>query len=78
MTTATPELHPIPVKGPWYHLGIDFVGPIQPTSTEGNRYILTISDYFTKFVEAVALPNKSAVGVAQVLFKVGCTVYTLF
>ena len=37
-----PELNPIPVKSPWYHLGIDFVGPISPPSSEGNRYILTV------------------------------------
>ena len=41
-----PELNPIPVKSPWYHLGIDFVGPISPPSSEGNRYILTVSDYY--------------------------------
>jgi len=52
------ELHPIPVKSPWYHIGIDFVGPITPLSHNGNRYILTLSDYFTKWVEAVALPLK--------------------
>ena len=23
-----PELHPVLVKSPWYHLGIDFIGPI--------------------------------------------------
>ena len=22
MTTGAPELHPIPVKSPWYHIGI--------------------------------------------------------
>ena len=30
MTTGAPELHPIPVKSLWYHIGIDFVGPISP------------------------------------------------
>jgi hypothetical protein len=41
-----------------------------PTSLSGNSYILTITDYFTKFVEAVSLPDKSAHGVAASLFKV--------
>ena len=36
ITTATPELHPVSVKAPRYHVGIDFVGPI--TSDSGNRY----------------------------------------
>ena len=35
-------LHPVPVHSPWYHVGIDFVGPIHPTTTNGNRYILTV------------------------------------
>ena len=47
-----PELHPVAVKSPWYHLGIDFIGPIFPVSRSGNRFILTVSDYFTKFAYA--------------------------
>ena len=31
-----PELHPVAVKSPWNHLGMDFIGPISPTSTAGN------------------------------------------
>lgn len=62
-----PELNPIPVKSPWYHIGMDFIGPISPTSTAGNRYILTISDYFTKFTWA---PTKEASGVVRALRQV--------
>ncbi len=54
----------------WYHIGIDLIGPISPKSQHGNQYILTISDYFTKFVDAIALPNKEAISVASALFKV--------
>lgn len=70
MTTGAPELHPIPVKSPWYHVGIDFIGPISPTSDDGNRYILTLSDYCTKWVEAIPTPDKSASSVATALFKI--------
>ena len=49
LSAARPELHPISVKTPWYHLGIDFVGPISPSSPTGKQYILTISDYCTKW-----------------------------
>ena len=55
---AKPELHPIPVKCPWYHLGIGFVG-LSPPSDEGNHYILTVTDYFTKFTYAQAGRRKS-------------------
>ena len=30
--------HPVPVKSPWYHIGIDFIGPIDPTLSHGNRH----------------------------------------
>ena len=69
MTTATPELHPIAVKTPWYHIGVDFVGPIV-ISKQGNHLLLTVSDYCTKWVEAVALPTKCASATAVALFQV--------
>ena len=70
MTRDMPELHPVPVHSLWHHRGIDFVGSISPASSSGNKYILTLSDYFTKWVEAVPLPSKEAPGVASVLYKV--------
>ena len=60
----------MPVKSPWYHIGIDFVGPISPPSISGNSYILTVSDYFTRFGWAKALPTKEAVNVVQALREV--------
>ena len=45
------------------------MGPILE-SKSGNLYILTVCDYFSKWVEAVPLPSKHAVGVAHALFKV--------
>jgi IS30 family transposase len=55
---------------PWHHVGIDFIGPISPPSRQGNNYILTVGDYFTKFVEVVPMPNKEATGVSAALFKI--------
>ena len=69
MTTGVPQLNPIPVKAPWHHVGIDFIGPLSPVSN-GNKFILTISDYFTKWVEAIGTSDKSAATVAAHLFKV--------
>ena len=70
LTTGTPKLHPIAVKEPWYMIGIDFVGPVSPVAPDGNRYILTISDYMTKWVEALPTRDKNASTVAAALFKV--------
>lgn len=70
LNVERPELHPVPVKSPWHHLGMDFVGPISPLSKNGNRYILTISDYFKKFAWAKALPYKKAENVVQAIREV--------
>ena len=72
VTTGTPQLNPIPVKSPWYMVGIDFVGPISPAADDGSEYILTATDYFTKWSEAVPTVDKSATSVATALFKVRC------
>lgn len=34
---------------------MDIIGPINPPSIRGHRYILTATDYFSKWAEAVAL-----------------------
>ena len=69
------EPHPIPVKSPWHMIGIDFIGTISPEADDGSRYFLTLSDYFTKWVEAVPTANKTASGVAASLFKVNVTTF---
>ena len=49
-------LHPIPVSDTWNKLGIDL---IELTITpRGNRYIITLTDYFSKWAEAEAIPTK--------------------
>ena len=41
----------------------DIMGPF-PITTQGNKYILVASDYFTRWVEAYAIPNQEATTVA--------------
>jgi len=43
---------------------LDILGPL-PRTDSGSRYILLITDYFSKWVEAVALPDIEAVTVAR-------------
>nr|GEV81869.1 reverse transcriptase domain-containing protein [Tanacetum cinerariifolium] len=45
--------------------GIDFMGPF--LSSRGNRYILVAVDYFSKWVEATALPTNDARVVVKIL-----------
>ena len=65
------ELHPIPVTKVWHKVGIDLVGPL-PETKQGNKYIITLSDYFSKWPEAAAIPSKHATGVARFLLDVFC------
>ena len=41
------------------------------TSDAGNKYVLIMTDAFTKYVEIVAIPNKEAVTVADAIFTNG-------
>ena len=47
---------------------MDLVGPV-PQSDRGNLYILVICDYFTKYVEAFALPDQPADTVATTFIE---------
>lgn len=51
---------------PLDRVGIDILGPL-PTSGRGNKYILVIADYFTRWVEAYALPEQTAETVAHTI-----------
>ena len=49
-------------------IGIDITGPFMETEA-GNFYILVMQDQFTKWPEAVAIPNKAAATVAEAFFR---------
>ncbi|CAF1484510.1 unnamed protein product, partial [Rotaria sordida] len=63
------QFNPIPTpEGPFQLIGIDYCDPFKPTS-RGNQYILCITDYFTRWMTAIALPDCSAQTTAQTLFN---------
>lgn len=63
------HLSPIPPPpGPFQVLGIDFCGPFQSTP-HGNKYVLVITDYYTRYVVAIPLPNCTADTTALTLFN---------
>ena len=44
---------------------MDILGPL-PLTVMGNRYVLVVGDYFTKWMEAHPMPNMEAGTVANV------------
>ena len=63
-------LHPHELAtSPFQVIGMDFLGPITPKSTNGNSYIMVMTDYFSKWIEAVALPDTTATTTADCFYK---------
>lgn len=58
----------IAVSCPLQVMGTDHMGPF-PKSERGNRFILTFTDHFSKFVVAAALPDVSAETIARVFME---------
>jgi len=59
---------------PFRRVAVDIVGPLVPITDKGNRYILTLVDYATRYPEAVALPAIETERVAEALVEVFCRV----
>ncbi|KAH9292619.1 hypothetical protein KI387_042195, partial [Taxus chinensis] len=56
---AALPLHPIQVDQPFVQWGLDFIGMINPPSSDGHKWVLTTTDYFTRWKEAVALKESN-------------------
>ncbi|CAF3783274.1 unnamed protein product [Rotaria sp. Silwood1] len=57
-----------PPDGPFALIGMDYCGPLPRTPRE-NQYVLVITDYCTRYVTAIALPNCTAETTAQAFFN---------
>ena len=62
------ELHPVKARATWHMLGVDVVGPLTE-STDGNKYIVTFIDYFTKFPLAFATKNQTASTIVDLIHE---------
>jgi len=54
------------VGEPMERVMMDILGPL-PVTSRGNRYILVIADWFTKWTECIAIPDQETKTVAQAL-----------
>ena len=51
---------------PMERIAVDVLGPL-PVSDSGNKYLLVIMDYFSKWPEVHPMPNQEAITVADIL-----------
>ena len=61
----------IPIGRPWQMVAVDVLAV--PPSYNRNRYLLVIQDYFTKWVEAVPLPDQTTDRITNALVQVFST-----
>lgn len=59
-------LQPMVTSKPFERVAADITE--LPCSSSGNRYVLVVTDYFTKYINLYAMPNQTAETVAQCLF----------
>ncbi len=62
------SLQQFPVGALMERVAVDAVGPL-PRSTKGNCYVLSASDYFSRWPEAYALPDQEAETVLDALLE---------
>ena len=58
------------IDEPFHRVAVDLIGPLYPATDRGNRYVLTVVDYATRYPEAVALRNIDTECVAEALVDI--------
>ena len=64
---ADGPLKPVIISEPFEQWGIDIIGEINPNSSLEHKYILTETDYFTRWVESIPLRKVNEDAVMDVL-----------
>eukprot|EP00253_Pinus_taeda_P013897 PITA_13897 len=62
---STFPLQPVNIEQPFEQWGLDIVGEIPPNSSKQHKYILTATDYFTKWVEAIPLKTTNSESIIE-------------
>ena len=65
--TFRPRLQPIPVGGAFHHVAVDIL--LLPQTVNGNKYVLVMMDYLTKWVEACAIPDQKTETIARLFVE---------
>eukprot|EP00253_Pinus_taeda_P008303 PITA_08303 len=62
---STFPLQPINIEQPFEQWGLDIIGEITPNSSKQHKYILTTTNYFTKWVEAIPLKTTNSEAIIE-------------
>jgi len=65
------EVNTTPIEAPFVRVGLDIIGPLTETQ-KGNKYIMVLVDYFTKWVEAEPTKTITSYDVISFLLKAFC------
>ena len=57
-------------ESPWEMVNMDCIGPIEPKSASGKRYVLSVIDYATRWPEAVPLSALTAKATCDALLQI--------
>lgn len=52
-------LKPVVIEEPFQKWGLDFIRVLNPNSIAGHTHVLTVTDYFTKWLEAISVKQTS-------------------
>eukprot|EP00253_Pinus_taeda_P002829 PITA_02829 len=58
-------LQPVNIEQPFEQWGLDIIGEITPNSSKQHKYILTATDYFTKWVEEIPLKTTNSEAIIE-------------
>ena len=60
------------IGNPWHRIAVDVMEV--PINSRGNKYLLVVQDYFTKWLEAFPMPDQKAERVVELLRSLFCRV----
>lgn len=68
LTCSKGKMQQYIVGAPFEKIAVDIAGPFLQTD-KGKKFVMAMMDYFTKWQEALPLPNQEALTVATALVK---------
>jgi len=68
-------LQNMPIGQPWQMVAVDILQV--PLSTNNNRYLLVLQDYFTKWADAIPLPDQTANHIVKEMHLWATTIHSL-